>query len=106
LWSWFGTEGEALIREHGHLCQRVDAQEVNPDSELVRTAAELGLAPVAPRSQPNRVTANCPSGQHFIMIPPGSEQFGCRYCKRRGGPAGLRAVFRERREKKPRKTGG
>ena len=95
------TEGEALIRELKHLCRRVDALEVNPDSELVRTATELGLQPTAPRSQPNRVTANCPGTHHFLMISPASEQFGCGYCKRKGGPAELLAFYRERRGRKP-----
>ena len=99
-------EAEALIRELGHLCHRMDAREVNPDSELVRIAAELGLQPVAPRSNPNRVTANCPGTHHFIMISPKAEEFGCGYCRRKGGPKELLAFYRERRGRTSSRTEG
>jgi hypothetical protein len=38
--------------------------------------------------------ASCPQGRnHWIMISPSHNEFGCGYCRRKGGPEELRAFY-------------
>jgi hypothetical protein len=35
----------------------------------------------------------CPRGAHWIMVPTAHNEFGCGYCRRKGGPEELRAFY-------------
>lgn len=55
------------------------------DNPLIQYCESKGLQP-EPEGLPNNWQANCPSGgQHHIMISTASNQWGCGYCKKKGG---------------------
>ena len=61
------------------------------EAPIVMTARALHLNPHPEGPDANGWHANCPSGRgHSIMISASSDQFGCGYCHRKGGPDELR----------------
>jgi hypothetical protein len=59
-------------------------------AEIVEAARALRLAPEPLGDSPNNWVAKCPGGPHSIMVAPTSNQFGCGYCRIKGGPDVLR----------------
>jgi hypothetical protein len=59
-------------------------------AEIIETARALRLRPEPSGDSPNNWIANCPGGQHSIMVAPTSNEFGCGYCRIKGGPDVLR----------------
>ena len=59
-------------------------------AEIIETARALRLRPEPLGDSPNNWVANCPGGQHSIMVAPTSNEFGCGYCRIKGGPDVLR----------------
>jgi hypothetical protein len=58
---------------------------------IIEAARELNLSPRPAWHHEDAWMANCPSGrQHWIMISASSNEFGCGYCGRSGGPTELR----------------
>ena len=80
-------------------------------SPILEIARLFGLGPTPAGQNPEAWRANCPcGGQHWIMIATGSGQFGCGYCRRKGGPDELRSFCEERGRKegnpdRPRRRG-
>lgn len=67
------------------------------ETEIVRAARELGLHPVPTGKGPTHWYARCPGTQHQLLIGAGSGQFGCGYCKVKGGVMELREFVERRR---------
>ena len=102
---------EELSREVDELLAEVErnsqaaeaAQRVNP-APILQIAWAFGLNPRPAGHNPESWWANCPSGgNHSIMITTSANQFGCGYCRKKGGPDELRQFCQDRgrRETKP-----
>jgi len=96
--------GEELAREVADLDAGLaletlaaqEAERLNPSPILV-AARELGLDPRPAGHNPAAWWANCPTGRgHSVMISSASNQFGCGYCRIKGGPEELRAARKAR----------
>ena len=75
-------------------------QAENTPSALVEAAEELDLCPVPSGTSGHSWYGNCPGTNHRLMISAGSEEFGCGYCRVKGGVEELRAFVAKRREKR------
>ncbi len=87
-WSRVQAEDERL---------REEAIALTGDRPIVALARELRLAPEPSGTGPASWYANCPGGHHHIYIQAESGEFGCGYCKRKGGVEELRAFAATRR---------
>lgn len=64
------------------------------EAEIIKMARELGLDPRPAGHNDSAWMASCPqTGNHWLMISPKHNQFGCGYCRRKGGPQELRAFY-------------
>jgi hypothetical protein len=66
------------------------------ETVIVKTARELGLRPQPTGTHPALWRATCPKTNHHLDIDASAGQFGCGWCRRRGGPEDLRAFAAER----------
>jgi hypothetical protein len=67
------------------------AAENRRPTPIVVAARELGLSPQPAGHDPMAWTATCPTGRnHRLMISAEANEFGCGYCRVKGGPDGLR----------------
>jgi hypothetical protein len=75
------NEGIARMDERDRLTRQSGS-----DNELIRYCESAKLSPEPDGGVPQNWSANCPSGgQHHIMISTKSNQWGCGYCRRKGG---------------------
>ncbi|NCF52491.1 hypothetical protein GWP57_12835 [Gammaproteobacteria bacterium] len=65
------------------------------ETEIVRVARELGLDPVPSGDSPTAWIARCPGqrGRYTLWLSAKSDQFGCPYCRVRGGIDELRVFL-------------
>jgi hypothetical protein len=63
------------------------------ETEIIHVARELGLNPEPAGIGPIQWYANCPGKQHRLMITTSDDQFGCGYCRVKGGVDELRAFI-------------
>ncbi len=68
------------------------------EAEIVVAARDLNLSPTPGGLTPNHWLARCPETNHNLHIDAADNEFGCGWCKRKGGPDELR-LFREDRRK-------
>ena len=83
----------------GELKRNSDAAEEaqrQDEAPIVKMARELGLGPRPAGHDHNSWMANCPRTNHWIMISAEQNEFGCGYCRRKGGPSELRAFYETR----------
>jgi hypothetical protein len=66
------------------------------ETEIIRVARELKLSPEPTGKGPDYWQAGCPGGNHPVYINAADNEFGCGWCKRKGGPEELRAFVEER----------
>jgi len=74
------------------------------ETEIIRVARELKLHPKPEGGGPFNWYARCPQTNHSLMISSKSDQFGCGYCRRKGGAEELREFVAERQAKYERKV--
>ena len=74
------------------------AQFANP-SPIIQVATAFGLEPRPAGHDPDAWWASCPGGNHSLMITASPNQFGCGYCRRKGGPEELRTFCEDRGRK-------
>jgi hypothetical protein len=79
------------------LRRNADQAEAAQGSPIVRRARWLGLAPEPAGTSPDHWSARCPQTSHRLMISTSTNQFGCGWCKRSGGPGELRRFAAERK---------
>jgi len=93
-----------LLAELENNHQAALAAEQDDPSPILDVARTFRLGPRPAGQNPQAWWANCPcGGQHSIMISTSSNEFGCGYCRRKGGPDELRRFCedRGRKERKP-----
>lgn len=61
------------------------AKAATNETEIVRVARDLGLNPEPTGEGSAHWRARCPGTQHQLLIGAGSGQFGCGYCRVKGG---------------------
>ena len=71
------------------------------ETPIVIAARECGLNPNPSGTSGTAWLAQCPGTNHFLMIGGASGDFGCGWCKRRGGIDELHAFAAERRKRQP-----
>ena len=75
------------------------------ESDIIKTAEELRLNPRPDGRSPKAWVASCPThSSHPIYINAESDTFGCPWCRRKGGVEELRAFYKERQDKKAKKS--
>ena len=67
------------------------------DYPILHAARELGLGPEPSGTSPGSWQARCPATQHYLMIQAHNGEFGCGYCRWRGGVNELRKFVASRR---------
>ncbi len=85
-WSYRSAVKE-VVHEIDENKRRADR---HSHAEIIETARTLRLRPEPSGDSPNNWIANCPGGPHSIMVAPTSNEFGCGYCRIKGGPDVLR----------------
>jgi len=87
---------EKVRQDHESSRQEALAQE----TPIVKMARRLGLMPAPNGLSRNQWTAQCPRGNHWLMISAKENAFGCGYCKVKGNLDELRnyaEYFKKRR---------
>jgi hypothetical protein len=87
-WSRVEEEQQRLLEQ---------AVMLTGDSEIVAAARELRLDPEPSGTGPASWYARCPGTNHSLRIQAETGQFGCGYCKQKGGVEELRRFTRTRR---------
>ncbi|MDI5922700.1 hypothetical protein QLQ86_18170 [Halomonas sp. LR5S13] len=72
--------------------------ELQAQAPTLVLARRLGLRPKPAGQSPSAWYADCPGKAHRLMISSSSDQFGCGYCREKGGPAELEALAHQRQE--------
>ena len=89
-----GALVDDLHREWDRNRQEAIAEAERNPPPIVLLARELQLNPRPEGHNATAWVANCPSGRgHTIMVSGSSNQFGCGYCRKKGGPEELRAFW-------------
>ena len=73
-------------------------------SLIVRTAKTLKLGPEPSCKSSTSWSARCPETNHSLALSSKTDEFGCGYCRRRGGPKELEELFAERKELQKKRT--
>jgi hypothetical protein len=68
-----------------------EAAQRGHEASILKLARELGLNPRPAGHNNSAWIADCPRRSHTIMLSPSLNEFGCGYCRRKGGAAELRA---------------
>ncbi len=66
------------------------------NTDIIKTARELRLNPEPSGTNVASWNAKCPGGSHYLFINAALNQFGCGYCRRKGGPVELREFMAAR----------
>jgi hypothetical protein len=75
------------------------AAEAWRSAPIVQLAETLGLGPRPSGGKPTSWLANCPGTNHSLMLHAGTGQWGCGYCRRKGGGEELRKFVGGRRRR-------
>jgi hypothetical protein len=86
----------AVVAELDHNSRVAEEQQRQHEAPILKMAKELGLDPRPAGHNHNAWMANCPRTSHWLMISAEQNEFGCGYCRRKGGPAELRAFYETR----------
>jgi hypothetical protein len=84
---------EAIADELKRNSEATEEKQRRHEAPIIKMARELGLDPRPARHNDSAWMANCPYGSHWIMISASQNEFGCGYCRRKGGPEELRAFY-------------
>jgi hypothetical protein len=84
---------EAIAEELKRNSKAAQAGQRRREASIIKMARVLGLDPRPAGHNDSEWLATCPRGSHWIMISPGHNEFGCGYCRRKGGPQELRAFY-------------
>jgi hypothetical protein len=70
-----------------------EAAQRGNEAPILKLARELNLNPRPAGHNTTDWIANCPRRKHSIMVSPSRDQFGCGYCRRKGGPIQLQEFY-------------
>jgi hypothetical protein len=109
----WGYSGPAKLRQAGlidardleSLLARLAAERSSADlaaqawasAPIVEAARSLGLSPRPSGGKPTSWQANCPGTNHWLMVHAGTGEWGCGWCKRKGGVDELQRFVEARR---------
>ena len=82
---------EAVLKELKRNALAAEAAQRVEKAPIITLASELGLNPRPAGHNSSAWMAACPRRSHWIMLSPSRNEFGCGYCRRKGGPAELKA---------------
>ncbi|WP_290793957.1 hypothetical protein [Halomonas sp.] len=71
--------------------------EAQSQAPIIVMARRLGLRPKPAGASPSAWYADCPGKSHRLMVSSSSNEFGCGYCRVKGGTAELEALHGQRR---------
>jgi hypothetical protein len=94
--GWFGHLVARLENEWEENRQKAEKRE----TEIIKVARELGLSPEPTSTGPDYWQATCPEKNHPLYINAAADSFGCGWCRRKGGVEELRALVKERKERR------
>jgi hypothetical protein len=85
---------KAIADELKRNSEAAEERQRRHEAPIIKMARELGLDPRPAGHNDCAWMASCPQGRnHWIMISPSHNEFGCGYCRRKGGPEELRAFY-------------
>ncbi len=90
---------DSIITKVENTIERNQEEARQRQSPIVRRAKWLGLNPEPTGVDPRHWSARCPLTSHRLYLNTETNEFGCGYCRRRGGSNELNAFARERRER-------
>ncbi|MGM1053974.1 MAG: hypothetical protein ACQEXO_16535 [Pseudomonadota bacterium] len=76
---------------------RLEAQ-AQGEAPIIVLASQLGLRPEPAGKSPSAWYADCPGKSHRLMVSSSANEFGCGYCRVKGGTAELEALVKQRKE--------
>lgn len=76
---------------------RQEAQ-AQAEAPIIVLARQLGLRPETAGKSPSAWYADCPGKTHRLMVSSSANEFGCGYCRVKGGTAELEALVKQRKE--------
>jgi hypothetical protein len=82
---------ESIVEEFKRNVRIAKAAQRGHEAPIIRMATELRLNPRPAGHNDSAWMADCPRRSHWIMLSPSSNEFGCGYCRQKGGPAELKA---------------
>ena len=81
----------AVVAELERNSRAADEEQRRREAPIIKAARELGLNPRPAGHDSVAWIADCPRRSHSLMISPSNNEFGCGYCRQKGGPAELQA---------------
>ena len=92
-------EVREIIKKFKERTKRKKLSDLKDPNGILKIAENLGLYPRHDGGETANCIANCPGTHHFLMISPSSGEWGCGWCKRKGGPDDLKRFVKERKER-------
>jgi len=83
----------AVTDEFERNSRAVQKEQGAHEAPIIKVAMELNLNPRPAGYNNTAWIADCPRRSHWIMISPSLNEFGCGYCRRKGGPQELCAFY-------------
>ncbi len=80
----------AVTDEFDRNSRAAEKEQGQHEAPIIKTARELNLNPRPAGHNNTAWIADCPRRSHWIMISPSLNEFGCGYCRRKGGPKELK----------------
>jgi hypothetical protein len=85
---------KAIADELRRNSEAAEEEQRRHEAPIIKMARQLGLGPCPAGHNDSSWMASCPqSRNHWIFISPSHNEFGCGYCRRKGGPEELRAFY-------------
>jgi hypothetical protein len=76
----------AITDEFERNSRAAEKEQGQHEAPIIKMARELNLNPKPVGHNKTVWIADCPRRSHWIMISPSLNEFGCGYCRRKGGP--------------------
>ena len=84
----------AVIDKFDRNSRAAEKEQAQHEAPIIKMARELNLNPKPAGHNNIAWIADCPRRSHWIMISPSLNEFGCGYCRRKGGPKELKEFCR------------
>jgi hypothetical protein len=77
---------DEVKQEFDRNCKVAEVRQLTDEAPIIRPARQLNLSPRPAGINDRAWEANCPGRGHSLMLGPSTNQFGCGYCRCKGGP--------------------